>query len=107
MGPAIRASSAISLCMVALDFQYIGFVMRRSTIRSTPSILIDGMWIAETSAVGFPKLIASSNLLSNIMDEILQFFKESTFLFFYFDLFHWFIRRIHDFIERKKMENQR
>ncbi|KAL4180269.1 hypothetical protein AMTRI_Chr13g124410 [Amborella trichopoda] len=38
----------------------LGFVTRRSTIRSALSILIDGMWIAETSAVGFPKPTASS-----------------------------------------------
>ncbi|KAL4199022.1 hypothetical protein AMTRI_Chr03g49090 [Amborella trichopoda] len=46
--------------MAASDFQYIGFVTRKLTIRSALSILIDGMWIVETSAVGFPKPTTSS-----------------------------------------------
>ncbi|KAL4178902.1 hypothetical protein AMTRI_Chr13g84530 [Amborella trichopoda] len=46
--------------MMASNFQCVGFVTRRSTIRSTLFILIDGMWIVETSTVGFPKPIVSS-----------------------------------------------
>ncbi|KAL4179701.1 hypothetical protein AMTRI_Chr13g121380 [Amborella trichopoda] len=36
------------------------------------------------------------------MDEILHFFKETTYLFFCFDLIHLFIRRNHGFVEGTK-----
>ncbi|KAL4196222.1 hypothetical protein AMTRI_Chr04g244990 [Amborella trichopoda] len=57
--------------MVASDFQYVGFVTRRSTIRSALSTLIDGMWIAETSVVDFPKPTASS--ISSLMSWMKSF----------------------------------